>query len=99
MAGFDLGDYPVRVARMPGQAGQQVAAPGFQLRFAGVLGTGYAGSGRAKAAVDLGVTDLSTWEAFESVVTRLTTALTALTELMAHRLSRQDPSTDSSASG
>jgi hypothetical protein len=54
-----------------------------------------AGSGRAKAASDLGVTDLSTWDAFESVATRLTTSLTALTELMADRLSRQDPSMDS----
>jgi hypothetical protein len=53
-----------------------------------------AGSGRAKAAADLGVTDLSSWEAFESVATRLTTSLTALTELMTDRLSRPDPNTD-----
>jgi hypothetical protein len=56
-----------------------------------------AGSGRAKAAADLGVTNLSTWDAFESVVTRLTTSLTALTELMTDRLSRLNPSTDSTA--
>jgi hypothetical protein len=58
-----------------------------------------AGSGRAKAAADLGVTDLSTWDAFESVVTRLTTSLTALTGLMVDGLNRPDPSTDSSATG
>jgi hypothetical protein len=56
-----------------------------------------AGSGRAKAAADLGVTDLSTWDAFESVVRRLTTSLTALTGLMVDGLNRPDPSTDSSA--
>ena len=55
-----------------------------------------AGSGRAKAAADLGVTDLSAWDAFESVATRLTTSLTALTELMACRLSSPDPGPDSS---
>jgi hypothetical protein len=44
-AGFDLGDDPVRVARAPRQAGQQVASPGFQLRFAGLLGQGYAVGG------------------------------------------------------
>jgi hypothetical protein len=55
-----------------------------------------AGSGRAKAAADLGVTDLSAWDAFESVATRLTMSLTALTELMAGRLSSPDPGPDSS---
>jgi hypothetical protein len=55
-----------------------------------------AGSGRAKAAADLGITDLSTWDAFESVAMRLTTSLTALTELMADRLNSPDP--DPSAS-
>ena len=44
-AGFDFGDDPVRIARVPGQAGQQVAAPDFQLRFASVLGTGDAVGG------------------------------------------------------
>ena len=44
-----------------------------------------AGSGRAKAAADLGVTGLTAWDAFESVATRLTTSLTALTELMVDR--------------
>jgi hypothetical protein len=55
-----------------------------------------AGSGRAKAAADLGVTGLTAWDAFESVATRLTTSLTALTELMAARLSNPDPGPDSS---
>jgi hypothetical protein len=55
-----------------------------------------AGSGRARASSDLGITDLSNWEAFESVVTRLTTSITALTELMASRLGNSDPTTDSS---
>ena len=55
-----------------------------------------AGSGRAKAAADLGVTGLTAWDAFESVATRLTTSLTALTELMATRLSNPDPGPDSS---
>ena len=44
-AGFDLGDDPVRIARVPRQDGQQVAAPGFQLRFTSVLGTGDAVGG------------------------------------------------------
>ena len=44
-----------------------------------------------------GVTDLSTWDAFESVVIRLTTSLTALTGLMVDGLNRPDPSTDSGA--
>jgi hypothetical protein len=52
-----------------------------------------AGSGRAKAAADLGITDLSTWDAFESVATQLTTSLTTITELMAGRLSNPDPGT------
>ena len=58
-----------------------------------------AGSGRAKAAADLGVTGLSNWEAFESVVMRLTTSLTAFTELMVTRLSSPDSATDSSGTG
>jgi hypothetical protein len=58
-----------------------------------------AGSGRAKAAADLGITGLSNWEAFESVVTRLTASLTALTELMANRLSSPDPAADSGGTG
>jgi hypothetical protein len=53
-----------------------------------------AGSGRAKATADLGVTGLSNWEAFESVARRLTASLTALTELMAKRLSSPDPAAD-----
>lgn len=53
-----------------------------------------AGSGRARATADLGITDLSNWEAFESVVTRLTTSITALTELMTNRLGSPDPATD-----
>ncbi len=53
-----------------------------------------AGSGRAKATAELGVTGLSSWEAFESVATRLATSLTALTELMAQRLSSPDPTAD-----
>ena len=44
-AGFDFGDDPVRVARGPGQAGQQVAAPDLQLRFASLPGTGDAVGG------------------------------------------------------
>ena len=44
-AGFDFRDHPVRVACGPGQAGQQVAAPGFQLRLPGLPGTGYAVGG------------------------------------------------------
>ena len=44
-AGFDFRDDPVRVACVPGQAGQQVAAPGFQLRLPGLPGTGYAVGG------------------------------------------------------
>jgi hypothetical protein len=58
-----------------------------------------AGSGRARVAADLGVTGLSNWEAFESVVTRLTTSLAALTELMANRLGSSDPTTDSRGAG
>jgi hypothetical protein len=58
-----------------------------------------AGSGRARATADLGITDLSNWEAFESVVTRLTTSLMALTELMANRLGSADPATDSRGAG
>jgi hypothetical protein len=52
-----------------------------------------AGSGRARAAADLGITDLSTWDAFESVATQLTTSLMTITELMAGRLSNPDPGT------
>ena len=44
-AGFDFGDDPVRVARGPRQAGQQVAAPDLQLRFASLPGTGDAVGG------------------------------------------------------
>lgn len=58
-----------------------------------------AGSGRARAAADLGVTDLSTWEAFESVVTRLTASLTRLTELMTSRIESPTPATDSKETG
>jgi hypothetical protein len=58
-----------------------------------------AGSGRARAAADLGVAGLPNWEAFESVVTRLTKSLTALTGLMASRLERSAPTTDSTETG
>jgi hypothetical protein len=53
-----------------------------------------AGSGRAKAAADLGIADLSNWEAFESVATRLTASLTSLTELMTRKLSSPPPVTN-----
>lgn len=56
-----------------------------------------AGSGRAKAAADLGVTDMSTWDAFESVATRLMKSLTSLTELMIRGLSSTDPGTESAS--
>ena len=42
---MDFGDDPVGIARVPCQAGQQVAAPDFQLRFARLPGTGYAVGG------------------------------------------------------
>jgi len=54
-----------------------------------------AGSGRARAAADLGLTDLSNWEAFESVTARLTASLTGLTDLMASRLEGPASATDS----
>jgi hypothetical protein len=47
-----------------------------------------AGSGRDKAAKDLGISELSNWDAFESVAIRVTACLNELTELMSEALGR-----------
>lgn len=49
-----------------------------------------AGSGREKAAAELEISGLSNWDAFESVVTRLTTTLIGLTDLMRMALEGED---------
>jgi hypothetical protein len=46
------------------------------------------GSGKGKAAKDLGISGLSNWDAFESVTIRITACLNALLELMSEALSQ-----------
>jgi hypothetical protein len=56
-----------------------------------------AGSGRDKAAKDLGISGLSNWDAFESVTIRVTACVNALTQLMSEVL--KQPSSPSTRNG